>query len=402
MKKILILFVSFVITIPIFGGGYGINIQGQKQVGMGHIGTGLFFGDGTGVFFNPGMISRNETKFNLNFGVSPIFGENRYQNPTTFASQDTDNPVGTPFSLYGTYKFNDKFSGGLGIYTPFGNSISWEEGWEGRALITDIQLMTIFFQPTLAYNINDWISIGAGVVFAYGAVDLDRDIPNVNGALNLKGTTTGWGFNTGVFIKINENLSFGLSYRSKIDMVMEDGDAKFDVPVSLQSRIIPDDKFDSEIPAIAAWNFGLGLKFNERLTVGVDINLYQWSDYENLIFTFKKNAELSDTQIKDWDNTVVFRIGFEYDLNEKIDLRFGYYFDPSPVPENYFSPETPSLDNHGFTAGASYQINEKLGLDLSLLLLNGEERNAGYDASNFRGNFKSFAFIPGFGLTYKF
>jgi hypothetical protein len=36
-----------------FAGGFQINLQGQKQTGMGHTGTGLLL-DGAPLFFNPG------------------------------------------------------------------------------------------------------------------------------------------------------------------------------------------------------------------------------------------------------------------------------------------------------------------------------------------------------------
>src|SRR5690606_20937229 len=106
--------------------------------------------------------------------------------------------------------------------------------------IQDIALKAIFFQPTLAYQLNDKVSVGAGFVFAYGDVELHKALPvqnaNGDGQAELAGKTTAFGFNAGVFVQATPELSLGLSYRSTIDMEMTEGDAKFSVPASLSGR----------------------------------------------------------------------------------------------------------------------------------------------------------------------
>ena len=54
MKKILLLVLAL-IPVLTFAQGFQVNLDGQKQIGMGHTGTGLVQ-DGASVFFNPGAV----------------------------------------------------------------------------------------------------------------------------------------------------------------------------------------------------------------------------------------------------------------------------------------------------------------------------------------------------------
>ena len=83
--------------------------------------------------------------------------------------------------------------------------------------------------------------------------------------------------------------------------------------------------------------------------------------------------------------------------------RLGFYYDPSPIQDDYFSPETPNMDNLGFTAGLSYMPTERLSIDVSFLYIHGLKRTGvTYAPSNFGGDYKTSAVIPGIGLAYKF
>ena len=98
----------------------------------------------------------------------------------------------------------------------------------------------------------------------------------------------------------------------------------------------------------------------------------------------------------------------QYLANEMFTLRVGYYFDESPVQSGYFAPETPRNDAQGFTGGLSLNISDKLAIDASFLYNRYKEVNESYDhyfedgvRVPFRGTYKSSAFIPGLGVTYK-
>lgn len=403
MRKIsLFLFGCFVST-ALFAGGYGVSLQSQKFLGMAHAGTGLYL-DASAIFFNPGALAQQQTPWEFTLGVNPLFATGYYQNPTTKAKAETNNPVGTPLQFYASHKINQQLTVGLGFYTPFGSGIQWDKDWEGRALITKIKLKTYFLQPTLSYAINDWLGIGAGLSIALGDVVLAKDIPTINGDMELNGKAKpAIGYNLGIYLQPTDKLSLGINYRSKVDLKVKDGDATFRVPEALaNTKIFTKDTFGASLPMISSLNLGLAYRFDSQWTLATDINFNNWSEYEELLIEFDQNNALNAPQERNYKNTVTARIGMQYTVNEKLTTRAGFYYDPTPVRKHLFTPETPSMNSLGFTLGGSYRPHPKLGIDFSLLVINGMERNAGYEKDNFKGDFRSFAISPGIGLSYSF
>jgi len=126
--------------------------------------------------------------------------------------------------------------------------------------------------------------------------------------------------------------------------------------------------------------------------------------YDSLIFDFVDNtASLADSRNpRLYSDKLIIRLGGQYTLSESLQIRAGGYYDPSPVNSDYFSPETPSLNSIGITAGLSYYPVKKLAIDLSFLYINGQEGDRSYNPDNFSGTYKTYSYIPGIGITYNF
>ena len=72
----------------------------------------------------------------------------------------TDSPVGTPFYLYGSYQATDWLAFGIGVYSPFGSTVEYEDDWAGSHLVNNIDLAAIFVQPTVSIKLSEYFSIG--------------------------------------------------------------------------------------------------------------------------------------------------------------------------------------------------------------------------------------------------
>ena len=83
-------------------------------------------------------------------------------------------------------------------------------------------------------------------------------------------------------------------------------------------------------------------------------------------------------------------------------FRAGAYYDPTPTNEDYFTPETVSLNTVALTFGLSIVAVEGLSIDLSYLQLFGLESDKAYTPDGFAGTYKSQSYIPGLGLSYNF
>ena len=109
-----------------------------------------------------------------------------------------------------------------------------------------------------------------------------------------------------------------------------------------------------------------------------------------------------------YKNASTYRFGLQYDVTEMFTLRAGYYFDETPVRDGYFAPETPRNDSSGYTAGLTVNVGDHFQIDASFLYLHFKEVDASYDyyfdqgvRAPFSGTYKSSAFVPGLGVSYK-
>lgn len=422
-KKIFTLLAAILVSGSSFAAGFQVLLQGNRQTGMGNVGVGLR-PDASSLFFNPGAIGMMNNN-SIAVGFNPIFSKNVYYDSEVLNSTytaETDNPLGTPFYAYGVFGPADSnFKFGLGVYTPYGSSVNWEEGWKGENQLDEIQLAAIYFQPTVSYKISDNLSIGAGFVYMTGGVNLQRSLPIASqsgpATVELDGNASGIGFNAGILFMPSEKFSIGFNYRSKVSAEVEDGDVTFNVPEAA-AALFEANKFNAELPLPSNTTLGLVFYPNDQLTLSVEGTLVGWSVYEELRFDWNApvNGERAAVSPRNYENSVTLRIGGEYMATDALALRAGFYYDETPVQEGYMTPETPDSDRLGFTAGLGYALNEKFQLDLSFLFIEGKEREmtrqqaieagtidpATGSQDVIPGTYKLRAFIPGVGLSYNF
>ena len=402
MKKLLLPLLG-IIPLLSFAGGFQVNLQGTKQTGMGHLGTSFHLG-ASSTYFNPAMMGLGDKKFSVEAGGSFISSSVQFQNGNTGLSERTDNPIGTPFYLYATYKISDELTAGLGVYTPFGSTVDWGDDWSGKYLIQDISLRAIFIQPTLSYNISDKLRVGAGLAIVQGAFEINRAIPvpiGNNASANLQGDAIAFGFNAGVHYDVNEKFSIGLTHRSKVDVELEGGDAEFSVDPALASRF-PNSKFDATLPLPATTTLGIAFKVSEKLLVSAEGSFVQWSGYESLDFDFEEEVIADSENARNYEDAYIVRVGAQYSYSEMFDFRAGFYYDQSPIQDEFFNPETPNSDNIGITGGLSGHFGERFGFDASILYIIGTERESEYQPVGFGGTYASRSVITGVGLNYSF
>jgi long-chain fatty acid transport protein len=402
-------FLFFLVQLPFLlsAQGFQVNLQGQKQQGMGGAGTALMQ-DASAVFFNPGGLSF--LKENSVIGsVTPVISAGTFQEAGTYATAKTTSPVAFPFAAYATWAkdSSSKFRFGLGAYTPFGSTITWENGWTGRFVLTQIQLFSVFIQPTVSYRINDKWGVGAGFVYSTGKVDLEQDIPVVDqngnyGHAAIKGNANGYGFNGGIYYQPCSKLHLGLTYRSQVTMKVTDGTATFTVPSALSSNF-PSGSFSSSLPLPQVLTLGAAYTVCPKLTLVFDANLVGWSTYDTIRFNYATTtAQLQDTKLdRDYKNAYAFRLGGQYKITDKFTGRLGMNYLISPVPDNHLTPDIPDANRLNVTAGVGYSFCKRFAADASFTF----ERlyRTGTDVqTNLNGTYKVLIYAPGISAIYKF
>ena len=407
MRKILVFLTVLLSTSMFFCQGFQVNFQGQKQQGMGCAGTALYQ-DGASIFFNPGSVAfSNENSINL--AVTPIFANILYTDSSTMESYRTNNPVGTPFSAYGLFQLKDyaKLKFGIAAYTPFGSTVVWEDNWIGRFALTRLKLQAIFIQPTISYKIADVIGIGGGLILALGTVELEKDIPVQDSSgmfahAKLTGKARAVGFNFGVHYDLTKKVTVAVTYRSQINMRLNEGEADFTVPTSLDANF-PDQQFTGSLPLPSVTTLGLAYKPSKKVSCVLDINYVGWKAYDTLAFDYETNtSSLADTKSpRDYHNIFAFRGGLAYEFNKFLTVRAGGGFGFTPVPASSVTPETPDANRAYFTGGMSFHLNDHFCFDASIYYTQ-LQRTATNGETNLSGTFETKAIAPGFAFVYKF
>jgi long-chain fatty acid transport protein len=410
--------------------GFQVNLQGQKNIGMGGVGVGLAL-DHAAMFYNPGalaMVRGNGVQIGVNAALPRIAF--RADNGAG-AQRDLDNKMVTPANFYAAFGDKEnKWKIGIGAYTPFGSELHYASGWEGRYSLTSINLRSVFAQVTGSYAITPKLSVGAGLVMlAYGDVDLQRDVPvtfadGSSPHVRLYGKAEHkLGYNAGIYFKPSDKLSVGVSYRSQIDAHIKSGDVRLRNTGSVSSNFTASN-FSATLPLPATASIGIGIMPNEKLTIGLDANYVFWNKYKTLDFAFSGSNTNDPTGTRPgllggattssskrfYQDALCFRLGGQYKVTSGLAVRLGTFYDFSAVKDGYVSPETPDADRLGLTAGASYTFNDKFGIDLSFLFEDFMKRSQtqqelidnGTDKDRVAGTYKTTISVPGVGLFVKF
>lgn len=337
------------------------------------------------------------------------------------------------FSIQPTvsYKITDKLSIGAGAMIMTGNfslsrALIPAGALNGYAVLSQVR-------PYLSAPNQAKVDQVMGGVAAYG--DIPAASATLSGNAGLK-----VGFNVGVMYDINDQWTVGVSYRSKVMMDVNEGKAVMDyanktqmdamvqnisdlkpaVDPIIQSMdptkqlplliIPPLDKgtFTASLPLPANLNIGVSYKPNNRWTVTAEGQIVFWSAYKQLVVKFDQNVLGGYSIVADklYENTVILRAGAQFAATKRLDLRFGAYFDQSPVKKEYLNPETPSMNKLGITAGASFRPTDRLSVDLALSYVTGFGRDGSYptgpNTPPFSAHYLAKAFTPSLGISYSF
>ncbi len=406
MKRLFLTIAMLGLCSSAFAGGYRVALQGVRQAAMG--GVSADARDASIAFYNPAGLAFVDSKLSVAIGGFGVNTEAKWQDPLTLNKSVTDNKMSTPVYAAISYKPVEDLAVAVSFTTPYGSSLTWPTNWENKANVTKIELKSFYIQPTVAYKFNDWFSLGVGLIFARGSVDLDRVVTVAGNDIDLNindKDATGKGFNIGAYFKPSEKLAVSIAYKSKIDMEANKGNLTWaNVPGVLQSN--PNfmvDKFNASLPLVSEFTFGLAYRPTEKWMIGADVMVDGWSRYKRLTFDLyneQTGQGYQNTATKDFKDVAIWRVGTEYAFTDMILGRVGYTYDPSPVRSEYWSSETPSTTQHTISGGLGFKFANGFYLDLMGQYLIGTERYVHNIESNFQGDFKLKALNFGLGLTY--
>jgi long-chain fatty acid transport protein len=262
-----------------------------------------------------------------------------------------DSQVSAVPHFFASYKLADWVWLGMGLNSPFGLAIKYNDIWPGSANIIKAGIQTLNLNPTVAVKVTDYLSAGAGLDLMYFNFSMKRMLPLPlagRQTLHLEGNTWGIGFNLGLHLKPRDDLSLGISYRSQVRQQVS-GAARFQPYSALNSSasgsiILPDMVFA-----------GIMFRPVEKLSVEVGTYWTHWSLFRNFDVKFD-NALGTLSERKNWNDTWRGQLGLEYRALPWLDLRAGYALENEPIQDSYADYLVPTSDRrHNFTFGAGFR-----------------------------------------------
>jgi len=375
-KTILIVFIIYTCTaLPGFGGGFQVNEHGARGTAL----AGAVFAsiqDASAIYFNPGALGYIDGT-SIVLGSTLIFPDAKFRGPAPSIDETSiEKRMFYPSVLYASHTLQNRLSLGIGVFNPYGLGTRWPSDWVGRFVAIESTLRTFFINPTVAYKINEYVGIGVGLNYVIGTVELTQALSfapfSGEGTVNLSGSGTGFGWNVGVYLTPDPNVTIGLAYRSSAEVDFE-GDAEYlDVPPQL-IELLPGNEVSTAVVLPANLHAGISFKGIENFTINFGYQYVFWGEVEEIVIEFDDGEETESLDLNYSDGYII-RFGIEYQVNPEFALRAGYLFDSNPTPDEYLTPRLPDSDRHGFTFGLGYNITETFGVDIGYMFLRFVER----------------------------
>lgn len=362
-----------IITSNTHAAGFALTEQSGSSMGNANAGVAAVAQDASTIFTNPaGMSYLPDSQFVIAthaVGLSAQFNNNGSiagaGKPLNGDGGDLGSWSLIPNLFYSVAVTPDVHIG-VGITAPFGLKTEYDANWLGRFQAIKSELNTININPSIAYKVNDALSLGAGVsamrttAILTSAVNLGAA---GEGLATIKGNDWGYGFNLGAIYQITPDIRLGLAYRSKISQTLR-GSVGFVLPAGFPAALLPDGAVSADATLPETLAFSTFSTVNDHWDLLTDITWTRWSRFHELRIVRDNGALLSLTQ-ENWDNTLRFSLGANYHYSENLKLRAGVAYDQDAMKDQFRTARIPGNDRTWLSAGAQYKVTENSILDFA-------------------------------------
>ena len=268
-------------------------------------------------------------------------------------------------NLYFSTAITPEIHVGLGINAPFGLSTEYDKNWLGRFQAVKSEVKTININPSIAFKVNDTLSLGAGISAMRASATLTRAVnfgAGGEGMVGIRGDDWGYGYNLGAIVQVTPDTRLGIAYRSKIDQMLK-GDAHFTRPAAVPFAAAPDGGISASASLPENIAFSSFSKFSDQWELLGDVTWTHWSRFKELRINRDSGALLSLTQ-ENWENTWRISVGANYRYTDNLKLRAGLAYDQEAIKDAFRTARIPGNDRTWLSIGAQYKVSEKSVLDI--------------------------------------
>ncbi len=239
-------------------------------------------------------------------------------------------PVGSAFY---TRQINEEIWLGVSMAGWSGSGLDYHDDWTGRYQATDVDILAMVLMPSVAYKINDQLSVGFGLPVMYTRLKLDLAVPTGPGQsdkhASLDGDDTVVAVNFSTLYEFTERTRIGAYYNSKFeadyggDLEVSDGvntSAKTNMTLSELIRV------------------SMSHEFNDATTGHLSWGWENWSDMGHVTISVENNGAALPRK---WEDTYHYAAGVTHNINQHWRINAGVAYDTNPVDKNDRTADLP-------------------------------------------------------------
>lgn len=427
--------------------GFQILEQSTSRLGTAFAGTASIADDATTAFFNPaGMANLDKAQVSVSGNLIAVESEfsdrgslaapgTPLQRPIPGSPGTSDKP-GVAGGLYVVQPWADRWTFGLGVSAPFGLISDFGPETKVRYHATRSELTIINVNPSVAFEVNDALSLGLGLNYQHADVKLDNAVDSfavcvgAGGAVpgcaaahggpanvsadsmsNIDGDDEAIAADLSLYWQPDGRTSVGLVWRQGVEFEF-DGSASFARSEScaadpfcsgalraLQGPIRAEATMPDTITA------SISRRISNRWTVHGDLAWTEWSALQRVEITNTDNGrEISALELN-YDDTLRAALGATFDATRYLQWRFGFAFDDAPQEDPRFvTPRIPDADRVWVGAGLNYQFGPDASMDVGYahLFVDESSIDSVEQASRLIGRFDNTADILGVQFNWRY
>ncbi len=295
--------------------------------------------------------------------ASDIPGEQSTSDNSTFAMP----------GIYYLHPIGDRWAVGIGPNAAMGLGASYDDNWAGRYLLQNWSLVFAGIAPSIAYRINDRLSVGVSLPIMYSRYTLEKAVFNLvpgsaDGSFDLEADGWGMGISVGVLYELDQHTRFGLTYRSKVSMTLE-GRPELSGLTEERSQLLnrfgalqKDISFDTSTPQVV--NAGIFHDFANGWSCSLDL---AWIDFSEWGL---ENVTIGDTEIStqpgNYNDIWAGTLGVNYKLTPQWTVTSGVFYVSSPQDEEDRTASMHLDQMWGAGLGFEYQFRKDRRVDFDV------------------------------------
>ena len=283
-------------------------------------------------------------------------------------------PIG---SFFYVRKLSERLRFGLAVFSDYGLGGDYGKTWVGRYYITEASLITGKVNPSLAYEVNDWFSVGAGFSFGVGRLTFQSKINNAapgvpDGGFSLESWDEAFGAKVGILLKPISKLRIGLTYQSPEDYKFGFRPHVTDLGPLLgriRERIAG---VKTNVPLTEPQQVMLSGLYEvlPKWSLLADVGWQNWSAFSEFPvgISSPKQTTTVDANLH-FSDTCHVAIGQQLQIGEKLLWSAGFAYDSAPVSKANRDAVLPLDRQLRYGTGLQYEVNHDLtaGLDWELM-----------------------------------